>query len=145
MRELVHARRHRAGEAVDRRPLAEDRVELGGGDGVHGERPEPLAQHVRSHERLLDRHLLVEREADQQRERVVDQQPVGLVVAGEVQPVGHGCSSGGSAFNPSGYMDAIVSSDISSVFAASCGAPKTSHRTSASVSLNTWRTLSGET
>ena len=82
---------------------------------------------------------------DQQRERVVDEQPVGLVVAGEVQAVGHGGSSGGSAFGPSGYMYAIVSSDISRVLAASCGAPKTSHRTSASVSLNTCRTLSGET
>ena len=43
-------------------------------------------------ERLLERDLLVEREADQQRERLVDEEAVGLVVAGEREllDVGHG-------------------------------------------------------
>ena len=52
------------------------------------ERAEPLAQHERPRERLLHRHLLVEREADEQRERVLDEQHVGLVVVGEVEAVG---------------------------------------------------------
>ena len=38
---------------------------------------------VRTAERLLDRHLLVEREPDEQRERLGDEQAVGVVVAGE--------------------------------------------------------------
>ena len=47
------------------------------------------AQHERALERLLHRDLLVEREADQQRERIAGDQLVGLVGVGEVQPVGH--------------------------------------------------------
>jgi hypothetical protein len=42
-------------------------------------------------------------------------------------------------------MWASCSSVISSVLASSGGVPTTSHSASASVSLNTWRTLSGST
>jgi hypothetical protein len=40
--------------------------------------------------RCLHRHLLVEREPDQERERLLRDQCVGLVVAREVEPVGCG-------------------------------------------------------
>ncbi len=55
---------------MDRRLLAEERLEVGGGDLLRLERAEPLLQAERPLERLLHRHLLVEREADEQRERV---------------------------------------------------------------------------
>ena len=67
--------------------VAEDRVESG--FGVHRGDPrsvevaDPLLELVRTAERLLDGHLLVEREPDEQGERLGDEQPVGLVVAGE--------------------------------------------------------------
>ena len=46
------------------------RLEVRRGEPRGVERADALAQHERAGERLLDRHLLVEREADQQRERV---------------------------------------------------------------------------
>ena len=47
--------------------------------------PRPLAQDERPGERLLDRDLLIEREADQQGHRVGGDQRVGLVGLGEVE------------------------------------------------------------
>ena len=75
---------------MKRRPLPEHLLEL---RGIHRrdppgvERADPALQLERARERLLYGNLLVEREADQQRERLVDEQPVGLVVAGEAEPV----------------------------------------------------------
>ena len=64
---------------VDRRDLA--RVEAA----------EPLRQLEGRRERLLHRHLLVEHEPDQQRERALAEEGVGLGVAGEVDRArGHG-------------------------------------------------------
>ena len=50
--------------------LAEERLEVGLRDGARLERAEPLLQPQRAEERLLDGDLLVEREADEQRERI---------------------------------------------------------------------------
>ena len=47
----------------------------------------PLLEHVRPGERLLHRHLLVDREADEQRERVLSEELAGLRVVGEPQRV----------------------------------------------------------
>ena len=71
-------------------PLAEDRLEVGLGDRGRVERAQALLEHERPRERLLDGDLLVEREADEQRHRVRDQQRVGLVGVGEVEAIGHG-------------------------------------------------------
>ena len=71
---------------MERRPLAEDRVEVG---RVHRRDPrgievaEPALELGRAAERLLDGDLLVEREADEQGERIVGEQAVGVGVAGE--------------------------------------------------------------
>ena len=88
-REVVHPLRHRAGEAVDGGALAEDRLEVRAGDGRGVEGAETLAERQRPRERLLDRDLLVEREADQQRHRVLRDELVGLIGFGEVQAIGH--------------------------------------------------------
>src|SRR4051812_5254884 len=80
---------HRAGEAVDRRLLAQDGLEVGAGERGRVQRPDPLAQDERPRERLLHRHLLVEDEAHEERHRVAGDQRVGLVGLGEVQAVGH--------------------------------------------------------
>ena len=53
------------------------------------ERAHPLAERQRPGETPSARHLLVEREADQQRHRIRGDQRVGLVGLGEVQAVGH--------------------------------------------------------
>jgi hypothetical protein len=74
---------------VDGGDLAEDRLQVRGRHGRRVERPEPLLERERPHERLHDRHLLVEREADQQRERILGDQRVRLVGVGEVQAIGH--------------------------------------------------------
>ncbi len=71
--ERAHALGHRAGEAMQRRALAEDRGELLGiarRDARDVEVAEPRAQLERAGERLLDGDLLVEHEADEERERV---------------------------------------------------------------------------
>ena len=49
---------------------------------------DPALQLHRSAEGLLHGHLLVEREADEEGQRIGGEQPVGLVVAGEVELVG---------------------------------------------------------
>ena len=91
--EVAGARRHRAGEAVDRGLLAEHALELGRvgrRDPPRVERAEPPLQLERPRERLLHRDLLVEREADQQRDGVAGEQRVRLVVGREVEAVvGH--------------------------------------------------------
>jgi hypothetical protein len=87
--EVAHALGHRARETVDRRPLAEDRFEVHRGERGGLERADALADHERTHERLLHRDLLVEREADQQRERIANEELVRLVGIGEVQLVVH--------------------------------------------------------
>ena len=73
------------------RRCPEDRVELGGVGGRDPGRvevPQPLAEHERAAEGLLDGHLLVEREPDEQGQAVGREEAVGLVVAGERQAVG---------------------------------------------------------
>ena len=54
------------------------------------ERAEPLFQPQRPEERLLHGDLLVEREPDEQRERIFREQLVGRFVHCEVERVGHG-------------------------------------------------------
>ena len=51
------------------------------------ERAEPLLQLQWACERRRDGHLLVEREADQQRHRLLREEPVGLLVPGEVEAI----------------------------------------------------------
>ena len=53
------------------------------------ERADPLLQDERAGERLLHRHLLVDREADEQRERIMRQELAGLGIVGEPERVGH--------------------------------------------------------
>jgi hypothetical protein len=83
---------HVAGESVESRPLSEDRVEAVGfhsGNCRGVETAQPPLQLERSRECLLERHLLVKLESDQESERVRDEQSVGLVVSGERQSVGN--------------------------------------------------------
>src|SRR5919201_4328668 len=96
-REILDALRHRAGVAVQRGLAPEDLVELPGvraRDRLRVEGAKAPLQLERRRERLLHRHLLVEREADEERERFLSDERVGLVVAREVEPVrgryGHG-------------------------------------------------------
>ena len=94
--ERAHALGHRTGEPVQRRALAEHGGELLGvarRDARAVEVSQARAQDERPRERLLDGDLLVEREADEERERVGGDQPVGLVVAGEGQALGRGCDA----------------------------------------------------
>ena len=87
----LHALRHRAGVPVDRRPLTKRRLELPGihaGDRRGVERARMALDLERPGERLLDGHLLVEDEADEQGKRVARQKGVRLVVVREVEPVG---------------------------------------------------------
>src|SRR5436309_10638695 len=75
---------------MDRRLLAEGGLEpgrVGGGDLAGIERPQPLLQLQRPTERRLHRNLLVEGKAHHERERVLRDQRVGVVVAGEVELV----------------------------------------------------------
>ena len=77
--QLLRPARHARREAVDRGPLAEDLLEpgrVGSAIARRIERAEPLLQLQRPGERRLHGHLLVEREADQQRERLVREQLV---------------------------------------------------------------------
>ncbi len=62
------------------------------GDRLGVQRSEPLLHLQRAREGHGHRHLLVEREADQQRQRLLGEQPVGLVVPGEVEPVRAHCA-----------------------------------------------------
>src|SRR5205823_7830554 len=82
-----------AGEAMHGRLLTEgllDAARVGGRDALRVERAEAPLELERPGERSRHGHLLVEREADEQRERLTRDQPVRLVVVGEVQPVGRG-------------------------------------------------------
>ena len=88
--ELLDPRRHRTREPMQRRRPAKG---LGKRGRIHRrdprgvEVPDPPAELGRAGERLLDRHLLVELEADEQGQRVGHEQSVGLVVTGEGQSV----------------------------------------------------------
>ena len=90
--ELLHSLRHRTREAVDGRRRPERSLQ---GRGVHlRDRPgvegaDPLSQLERAGERLLDRDLLVDGEADEERDGLVRDEPVRLVRIGEVQRLGH--------------------------------------------------------
>ncbi len=71
--ELANALGHVAGEAVERRRRPERRVELVGvhrRDPLRVEPADPAAELERTGEGLLQRDLLVEGEADQERQRV---------------------------------------------------------------------------
>jgi hypothetical protein len=99
---------HRAGKAMDRGPDPEHRVEVGAGQRRRVDRAQPLAQRERARERLLDRHLLVEREADEQRHRLGRDQRVGLVGVGEVQAIGHGAIIERVVGAPSGRIATVT-------------------------------------
>ena len=75
---------------MDRRLRPEQRLEVGLRDLGRLERAEPLLQSQRAEERLLHGDLLVEREPDEQRERIVGEQSVGRLVLREVERLGHG-------------------------------------------------------
>ncbi len=97
---------------MQRRLLAEGllelvEVELGDRRGV--ERLDPLGEAQRSLEGQLDRDLLIEEHADQQRERLVGEQPVGRLVAGDVQGGQWITTSQGSARSGSMSKRAIAS------------------------------------
>ena len=84
---------------MDGRPLAEGGFERGGvelGDRAGVERAEPLLDLERAGESGRHRHLLVEREADEERHRLRGQELVRLVAVREVQPVGGGDRHGRS-------------------------------------------------
>ena len=71
---------HAAGKAVNRGRGAKSggkHLGVGGGQALGVEGPEPLAHPQRSEERLLDRELLIEAEADEQGEWVLGDQTVG--------------------------------------------------------------------
>ena len=69
------------------RNTSSSRSGIGRGDRAASRPPEPLLQLQRARERRLHRHLLVEREPDQERERALAEEGVGLGVAGEVDRV----------------------------------------------------------
>ena len=74
---------------MERRPLPECAVELAGvhaRDRARVEIADPPLQLERPREGLLHGDLLVEDEADEERERLLGEERVGLVVAGEVEP-----------------------------------------------------------
>ena len=85
--QLLHARRHRAGEAMHRRLLAEGGLDLGRVAVRDLQRSEPLLDLERPQERCRDGHLLVEREADQQGERIGGEELVRLVAVRVVEPI----------------------------------------------------------
>jgi hypothetical protein len=66
-----------------------ERAGIGRSDPAGVERPDALLQLQGAREGGRNGYLLVEREADQERHRLLGEQSVGLVVPGEVQPVGH--------------------------------------------------------
>jgi hypothetical protein len=84
----VHPAGHVAREAVDRRFLPEDLLELGGvgvGDRRGVEAGEPAANLERARKSLLHGDLLVEDEPDEQRQRLLGEKAVGFVVTCEVE------------------------------------------------------------
>jgi hypothetical protein len=56
-------------------------------DPLRVEPDDPPAELERARERLLEGHLLIEGEPDQERERVADEEPVGGLVTGERESV----------------------------------------------------------
>jgi len=76
-RQLADARRHGAREAVDGRLHRERLGQVELGEPLRVERADPVLQNLRAGERLLHRHLLVDREADEHRERVGGEQRTG--------------------------------------------------------------------
>ena len=91
--ELLRPARHRPGEAVKGRLLREDPLELTGihvCDRAGVERAQAPFELTGPGERLLDGHLLVETEADQERQRIAGEELVRLVVRREVEPAGGG-------------------------------------------------------
>ena len=74
---------------MNRGPLCEQRGEIECGKLLRCQRSGSLLQHVRPGERLLHRDLLVDREAHQQCERILGEQPARLVVVREPERVGH--------------------------------------------------------
>ena len=91
LRQRLDLAGHAAGEAVDGGRRPEHALELGWvrpGDAGRVQVTQPAAKLQRPAECLLDRDLLVEGEPDEERERLLDQEAVGLVVAGEGKSVG---------------------------------------------------------
>ena len=82
---------HAPREAVDAGLLAEDRtaVRIEAGDLGGVQAAETLLQLERAGERGRHCHLLVEDEADEQRQRLRRDQPIGFLVPGEVEDVRH--------------------------------------------------------
>jgi len=89
---------------VDRRFLAERLVEIHPRELAGVERADALLQGERPGEGLLHGHLLVEREADQQRERVAREQLVRVGIGCEVQCVGHHADSRLAAWSSRGKL-----------------------------------------
>src|SRR5579862_3186276 len=87
--ELAHTLGHRAREAVDCRLLAERRLEIHRRELLRVERSDPPLQRQRAGEGFLNRHLLVDREAHKQRERVARQELAGLGFVREPERVRH--------------------------------------------------------
>ncbi len=88
----VDATRHHCREAMDGRLGAADLDELvlvEGGDACHVEMSEPASDGERPGEGPSHRHLLVEQHPDDERRRIVVEQPVGLVVTGDVEVADH--------------------------------------------------------
>ena len=82
---------------------------------------EPFAQHGRPGEGLLHRHLLIEREADQQRVRILGEQAISRLVTGpgEQRGSGHGDYFAAMRFSIAASMRASVASSSSISAAAS--------------------------
>ena len=94
--ERPHAFGHGAGEAMQRRALAKrrrQRVGIHGGDAGDVEVPEALAQLERPGERLLHGDLLIEDEADEERDGIRGDEAIRLVVGGEREALGSGCGT----------------------------------------------------
>jgi hypothetical protein len=82
---------------VERRAFAKDRVEglrVHRGDARGVKMADPTAKLGGAAESLLDRDLLIEGEADQERERIAGEQPIGFIIAGEREAVGGGGHAG---------------------------------------------------
>ena len=87
--QFPHAAGHRAGKAVDRRLLGEHGREVDRCELLRLERAGPLLQHVGTGERLLHGHLLVDREAHEQGERIGREELARLGVVGEPERSDH--------------------------------------------------------
>jgi len=74
---------------VDGRLLSEQRCEVHRGELLRVERPGALAENVGAGEGLWHCHLLVDREANEQCERIFREQLAGGWIVGEVKCCGH--------------------------------------------------------